>query len=421
MEMPGPVMAKVRARGWSAELIERVVQSIARPDQIENLASSTLSEAKINGWLDFLERDPENPFVQAPLNILRTRSETGMHATPGPEGLRIADINIGSYGEVPDRWQYENDVPRGAHPAPGQYIPASYTIFDKSEIWADNVADLYEDAIRDRWVSATDLNWAEDLSELPEELERAVGQICTVYSNNGLLEQKVIARWLESISYGYYEVKSFLGTQIYDVGRKVEVLRKRALSNGGGLGQAPLGMHYKGWYGALKFTEMIIAIDVIYKSYEVSTFEWAEELAQTPLEEKMWAYLARDSKRHLAYGLRHMRWYMDHHDRADEVLPIFVGRQEAMFAGELVASPGEREALVVLFAGGTENLQAGVEKLKQLRSKQLADYMSNFESIGYDHTAALNPVLVGLTEDPLAAAMVPPGNRPEREAGPGPS
>ena len=47
MEMPAPVMAKIRARGWSAELIERIVQSSARPDQNENLASSTLNEAKI--------------------------------------------------------------------------------------------------------------------------------------------------------------------------------------------------------------------------------------------------------------------------------------------------------------------------------------------------------------------------------------
>ena len=33
-----------------------------------------------------------------------------------------------------------------------------------------------------------------------------------------------------------------------DAGRKVEVLRKRALINGGGLGQAPLGQIYRGWY-----------------------------------------------------------------------------------------------------------------------------------------------------------------------------
>ncbi len=415
MEIPVPVMAKVRARGWSAELIERMEKSSARPDQIGNLASAKLSEEKLNGWLDFLERDPENPFAHAPLSILKTKSELGMHATPGPEGLRISDINIGSYGEVPDVWKYENDTPRGAHPSPGMYIPASYSIFDKSEVWAENAAELYEDAICDRWISATDLDWAEGLKELPEDLERAVCQLCTVVSNNALVEQKIISKWLEHISYGFYEVKSFLGAQIYDVGRKAEVTRKRSLSNGGGMGQAPLGMHYKGWYGALKFTELMIAVNVIYKSYELSMFEMANDLAQTPLEETMWSNLAKDSQRHLDYGLRHMRWYMDHHDRAYETLPIFVGRQEALFAAELVASAPEREALVVLFAGGTENLQVGVDKLSALRGKQVADYLGHMDSIGYDHAARINPAMVGLAQDPLAAGIATPGNRPERE------
>ena len=100
MEIPAPVMAKVRARGWSDELIARITESVARPDQVSNLASTTLTEEKINGWLDFLERDPENPFVQAPLNILSTKSELGMHAKPGPEGLRIKVIKEGeSHGQ----------------------------------------------------------------------------------------------------------------------------------------------------------------------------------------------------------------------------------------------------------------------------------------------------------------------------------
>jgi len=40
MEIPAPVMAKVRARGWSDELIARITESVARPDQVSNLAST---------------------------------------------------------------------------------------------------------------------------------------------------------------------------------------------------------------------------------------------------------------------------------------------------------------------------------------------------------------------------------------------
>ena len=122
----------------------------------------------------------------------------------GADGLRLRDINIGSYGVVPDTWTLQNDAPRGTE-STGQIIPAAYSIFDKAEVWSENAVDLYEEAIKHRWTPATDLDWEGGLSDLPEELERAVGQICTVYSNNGLVEQKIIGKWLEQISYGYHE------------------------------------------------------------------------------------------------------------------------------------------------------------------------------------------------------------------------
>ena len=149
----------------------------------------------------------------------------------------------------------------------------------------------------------TDLDWTNGLGELPEEVERAVGQLATVYSSHGLVEQKIIAKWFESISYGFHDVKLFLGTQVYDAGHKVEALRKRALANGGGLGQAPLGTLYRGWYGALKFTEMIIALDVVYKSFETHlSSKPAPDFARRTSKRSCIALMARDSRRHLEYG-----------------------------------------------------------------------------------------------------------------------
>ncbi len=76
----------------------------------------------------------------------------GVKATVGPDGMTLDRINIGSYGQVPDYWPYENDAPRGSHPNEDNYLPGSYTIFEKSEVWAEGVDVLYEDAIRDRWI-----------------------------------------------------------------------------------------------------------------------------------------------------------------------------------------------------------------------------------------------------------------------------
>ncbi len=413
MDLKPATKERARDIGWSDELIARLEESRARQDQVANLVGAKIAADRVDGWLTFIKENPDNPFVQAPLSCITTNEERVLKIEVGENGLLLQDINVGSYGIVPEQWPYENDTPRGSHPIPGQYLPASYTIFDKSEVWADGVDVLYEDAIRDRWVPATDLDWENGLSDLPEEVERAVCQLATVYSNHGLIEQKIIAKWLEEISYGFHDVKLFLATQIYDAGRKVEALRKRALANGGGLGQAPLGQIYRGWYGALKFTEMIVALDVVYKSYEVSLFEAAEDFVQTDVERKMFDLLARDSRRHLQYGLRHLEWYLRYHgEHARDNVRFFLARSEAALATELMSSHPEREALVVLLAGSMETLSTGVEKLKTIREKQLQDYIINLDSVGFDRLSSANPALVAMANDPLSEGKIPtPGIR----------
>ncbi|MCY3557194.1 MAG: ferritin-like domain-containing protein [Chloroflexi bacterium] len=404
MELSTTTKTRAKRAGWSDELIERIEASAASDNQVENLARGELPEDRINGWLDFLENHPDNPFAKAPFNIFNSPAEIGLKATPGEDGLRLRDINIGSYGIVPDEWGLPNDAPRGTI-STGLIMAAGYSIFDKAEVWSENAVDLYEDAIKDRWAPATDLDWDHGMSDMPEELERAFDQICTIYSNNGLVEQKIIGRWLEEISYGFHEVKLFLATQAYDAGRKVEVLRKRALANGGGLGKAPLGQIYRGWYAGLTFTDMIIALNVVYKSYEVSMFEAASEWAQSDFDRDIFARLAADSRRHLDYGLGHLEWYERYKPEAEKRLGIQFLRAEAAMVQEMRLSTTEREALVVLLAGGVENLQAGVDKLKTLRQRQYDDYLENLASINFDRPT-VHPGLAGQIVDPLEGGVV---------------
>jgi hypothetical protein len=395
---------KTRARqlGWPDELIARIEASAMREATAANLAMMKLPAERVEKFVQLVENDPERmPAVS--LKFIRTRAERGIRAKPGPHGLGTPEINIGTYGQVPDYWHYENDTPLGSHPDPENYLPGSYYIYDKTEVWAEGVDHLYEEAISERWIPATDLDWNNGLQELPEEVERAVCQLATIYSSHALVEQKIIAKWLEPISYGFHDVKLFLGTQIYDAGHKVEALRKRALTNGGGLGRAPLGTLYRGWYGSLKFTELMIALNVVYKSYELTLLEAARnDLAKTALESKMYELLARDSRRHLEYGKRHLMWYLQHNDRGRKNVEMWLARGEASLSNELRHSPAEREALVLLYADGMERIQAGVDRLGSLRQKQLADYLALLDSVGIDRLPAVNQGLVRIGQEPLA-------------------
>ena len=144
---------------------------------------------------------------------------------PGEHGLRIGDLNVGIYGEVPEVWEDQTRRPRGALPRPG-VPPLPYNLRNKHQMWADSAADLYEEAIQRRWIPATDVPW-DTLKPLPEDVERAVCQVCTELSQYANTEIEIITYWQDQMSYGYYEVKQFLATATFDCARIIEALRKR--------------------------------------------------------------------------------------------------------------------------------------------------------------------------------------------------
>jgi hypothetical protein len=165
-----------------------------------------------------------------------THSEWGVRARPSKVGLTMRDIAIGSYGEVPDHPPRRTMAPRGAD-IDVDVPDMGYTINDKAEVWADNLDELYEEAVSRQWSATRDIPWSE-LAELPPDLEHAMCQLSTVLSEVEMVAADFPAKWLWRINHDFVEAKMFLCTQVMDEARHTEVFRKRALANGGGLGKA---------------------------------------------------------------------------------------------------------------------------------------------------------------------------------------
>ena len=388
---------------WTSDFVERLAASPLHDDQVRGLLALHLSEERASRYLDLVEQNPDSQFGKITLRWARPTTELGMRGVPGPNGLGMPEVNIGTYGHVPDRWPYENDTPLGSHPTPGAYMPGSYSIYDKSEVWADGVDHLYEDAIRERWAPATDIAW-NDLQEQPDDIERALCQVCTIFGQHGLTESKLLASWEEKIAYGFHDVKDFLATQVFDAGRKVEVLRKRALANGGGLGRQGLGTLYRAWFGSMKATELLVAIDVVYKSYEVVTFERLAEVLPLAVDRDIFARLAHDSRRHLDFGTRHLKYYVQHHPNAREYLTHFLNRSESALADELHHSHADYASLAVLLGGGVEKIEAGKAELRSLREDQLRRYLTILDSCSVDRLPVVTPGLLALARRPEATS-----------------
>jgi hypothetical protein len=349
------------------------------------------------------ETPPAIDFSQLPLpprdlSWMKVPTERPPKPVYGDEGFTLRMADAGAYAWAPDHWPYQNDTPRGSYAPPNIGIAAPYTIYDKVEVWADNVADLYELAIREGWKPATEIAWS-SIEPLPDHVEASLDQIFSNVSEQQYNSSAVLSGWLKEISYGYHEVKLYLATQVYDHARHVEAFRKRALANGGGLGVQAPGFFNRTVFAAFKFTELVIYINIIRSSFLLALCEQTEKLAKSKADRQLLDFTANDLRRHMAYGVEHLRHYllMGGPDKRRYVLP-WIERGEIMMAADIKRDTAMREALI-LALGGT--VQEGKAALKTLREAQLQKYLRALESATYvGHAEKVNPSLLEIVANP---------------------
>lgn len=319
-------------------------------------------------------------------------NEWGVRVKPGEHGLRLGDLNVGIYGEVPDYWDDQTRRPRGALKRPG-VPPLPYSLRSKHEVWADCAADLYEEAIQRRWIPATDVPWA-SLKPLPEEIERSVCQVCTEISQYANTEIDIITYWQDRMSYGYFEVKQYLATVSFDCGRHLEVLRKRALSNGGGLGvESPGRVNRMILESSGGWTESVLYLYLLRGTYLKHILKALHGSAHNEAESYIYAHMLEDHARHLTYGYDHLKYSATHHDGQPAIINTLLNIGEAIMGGELNESV-MRSAMAIILGGGIEGGRThGMEAYLGVLRDFIQDYLALCEWLGVPRGKMLNPML----------------------------
>ena len=274
----------------------------------------------------------------------------GTRVEPGKKGLTLDSTNVGIYGEVPQHWSDQGRNPRGAIPVKGA-LPIGYSVTQKTGLWSPSAAELYEEAIQRRWAPATDVPW-ETIKTLPEDVEIAVCQVCTEISQYANVDIEVITNWQHRMSYGYHEVKQFLATASLDAARRYEAFRKRALSNGGGLGLEPTGQVNRflvesrgGW------TETVAGLGLIRALFLETLCEYLHRHAYSQAERVIYSYVIQDVARLVTYCVEHLNYAMAHDDEKRSSIITMIAIGIGMFARDL-RDPVLREALAIVFGGG---------------------------------------------------------------------
>jgi hypothetical protein len=326
--------------------------------------------------------------IELDLSWLGSQGEWGTRAAIGKQGLTLADIQIGTYGDPPEVSDNMTGRPRGAGARPGSYRIGNYSVRTRNEIWLDNASFLYEEALQRQWSSATDVPW-HTIEPLPDDIEEAQCELATFFTEVEFVAGDVPARWISQTTPDYFEPRNVLLAQVMDEARHMDVFRKRALANGGGLMQATGGT--AGVVGSIDlardFTEMSSRLHISGEGAVLTMFRMGELMAYNDAEKAIYRLCAQDEARHVAFGVMHMRYMAaEAPERRDEIECYLDEAERQILAGSqnpAGTQTASSEALAVLLGGGRDKYDEGYRKLVAIRKRQLQEYVKRVRSAGF--------------------------------------
>jgi hypothetical protein len=439
--IPPQLAAKAKEKGWPQDLVQQALAAGAQPDQLIGYMEQFLAaqagggpapsdeikaKAADKGWpLELVQQALAMGAAEADLmrfmdmgvtpeqarqfmagggaqqqaldlSWMHVPTEWNTRARPTKHGLTLQAINIGRYGEIPDVWEYQTEMPRGAVPIPG-VEGMGYSIYQKQEVWSDACAALYEEAIQRRWRPATDVPWT-SIEPLPDDVERAICQLSTYFSEKAQAEADVLGRWEPEISYGYHEVKLYLATVIFEAARAVEVFRKRALSNGGGLGIQSPGWSFRAVIDARNFSEMAVMQLLLHDSLTLTEYQFGQAHAKNPAEQFIFQMALQDKARHVAYGITHLKYVLMHRDDRREEIQRYLDKGEGMLITDDRKDDATRPAWAIYFGNGKAGARDGLAAYNRMRRRFVEQYLTRLKWATLDRTDRLSPGLRAFLE-----------------------
>jgi len=334
------------------------------------------------------ETQAVSPAEEFDLSWMDQMGEWGSRAEPGKRGLTLAEIQIGSYAAPPELSDNMSGHPRGSGRRADAYRMGDYGVRSKSEIWLDNATFLYEEALQRQWSSATDIPW-HTVKPLPDDMEEAECLLCTFFNEVEFVAGDVPARWIAKTTPDFLEPRQVLLAQVMDEARHMDVFRKRAMANGGGLMR--MSGATSGFVGSIDlardFTEMSSRLHISGEGAVLTMFRMGELFAQNDAEKRMYRLCAQDEARHVAFGVMHLRYIAAAEPGRHEEIQCYLDEAEQQILSGVQNPAGTQaetsEALAILLGGGKQHYDEGHKKLLVIRRRQLKEYMQRVKTAGF--------------------------------------
>jgi hypothetical protein len=288
----------------------------------------------------------------------------------------------GSSNRAPAQWGL---AARGALVEAGA-PPSDFDLDTRDEVWADIAPRLYAQAAANQWDPESAVDWTTPVM-LPNEVEDAVVQVMTYLVENEQAALTVPARFLGRIHPHYREVVQFLAIQAADEARHLEVFTRRATLTG-----RPLGVSGAGGRASLQtllaepdYTLAHFLLSVMGEGTFLHLLAFISHVAPDPITAQITELALADERRHVAFGMAHLRHRLHVEPGLRDRLAMAVRRRHDTLADTAGLNATVYDALIILAAGEwtPAAIEAGTRRVQDLQRDMDAGRRRRLRQLGF--------------------------------------
>lgn len=369
-------------------LVKHALAALSVGGQLRVTGSAPGWQAQLSGWCSDqghgLRWEDGVDAAQAMAIVARGGAQAGRWRGAAQTGR--SDARSGDGAVAAQAQPFWGLAARGAQVEAG--APAfHFRLSDKLQVWTGSASDLYAQAVAAQWNADTDIDW-NDAPELPAPVEDAIVQLMTYMVENENAALLVPARFLGQLHPHYRELQAALAIQVADEARHIDVFTRRirrhgrepALSTAGG--QASL----KSLLDETDFSVAGFLLSVLGEGTFVHLLQFLQTEAPDPLTRQICRLAARDEARHVALGMSHLLYRLQHEPGFQHQLAQAVEQRFDNLAGTSGLNEEVFDALILIAAGTLtpEALARGAARVQQLMRDMADGRFSKLLRLGFE-------------------------------------
>jgi hypothetical protein len=266
-----------------------------------------------------------------------------------------------------------------------------FALSSKTDVWADDAARLYAQAVAAQWDPSTAIDWDAPF-DLEPAIEDAVVQIMTYLIENENAALLIPARFLGQIHPHFREVMQVLAVQVADEARHVEVFTRRALLRGRrlGLSTASGQASLKTLLDEPDFAIASFLLSVLGEGTFLNLLGFLQAHGPDPVTRQIARLAAQDEARHVAFGMAHLEAQLQSEPGLRSRLGSAIVRRHDALAQTAGLNEEVFDALLLLAAGEWQPkaIAQGFARVQALESEMGAGRKRRLMRLGFEERAA---------------------------------